>query len=201
MVRLQGEQRELALEHLRATARKMFSDTDEIPLSEGERALVAKLTEAARAFKKDKLADLAAIFLLRYWNARAALMFAMQFLGEVCGDSKEFAEFGQAMAAQCATFEEMIDILETELAQRVNEAQVRAKKAADASHEGDRKKKVRAREIWQSKTWRVQADAERKIASECHITQVVAGRWIRKFKNPTAGNSAVQSKDSAKQSS
>ena len=58
----------------------------------------------------------------------------------------------------------------------------RNKNAADIRHERNRENKSQGRALWQSRVWSVQADAERAIATECHITKEVAGRWIREFK-------------------
>lgn len=76
-------------------------------------------------------------------------------------------------------------------------ASERARKAAVASHTEHHNRKLRAQEIWQSRQWLVQADAERKIASECHISLPVAGRWIREFKNAITRDSSPQSKHPA----
>ena len=58
----------------------------------------------------------------------------------------------------------------------------RNKKAADARHESNRTNKIKGRALWESRTWKVQADAERAISLECNITKEVAGRWVREFK-------------------
>ena len=58
----------------------------------------------------------------------------------------------------------------------------RNRAAADKRHAKNRKSKQDAQELWQSRPWRNQADAERKIAQECCITKEAAGRWVREFK-------------------
>lgn len=58
----------------------------------------------------------------------------------------------------------------------------RNKIAAEKRHESNRENKSRGRDLWLSRAWPVQADAERAIAAECHITKEVAGRWVREFK-------------------
>lgn len=58
----------------------------------------------------------------------------------------------------------------------------RNKIAAEKRHESNRENKSRGRMLWLSRAWPVQADAERAIAAECHITKEVAGRWVREFK-------------------
>lgn len=54
--------------------------------------------------------------------------------------------------------------------------------AAQKRHASNRENKLRGRDIWLSKAWGVQADAERAIAAACNITKEVAGRWVRQFK-------------------
>jgi len=83
---------------------------------------------------------------------------------------------------------------EAETRRRASEV---AKRAAEKSHAGNRDNKRRGLEIWQTREWRVQADAEREIAKSCNVVQAVAGRWIREFKHAASTNPAAQSKDSA----
>lgn len=70
----------------------------------------------------------------------------------------------------------------------------RNRAAANKRHEANKQNKLRGFGVWCSRSWRVQADAEREIASQCHITQVVAGRWIREFKHSQDAYRAEQSK-------
>ena len=58
----------------------------------------------------------------------------------------------------------------------------RNRDAANKRHQARTQAKVRAKEIWLSKEWRVQVDAARAIAEACHIVPPVALRWIRAFK-------------------
>lgn len=66
--------------------------------------------------------------------------------------------------------------------------------AAEKGHTAHRENKLQGFVIWDSRKWRVQADAEREIASQCNITQAVAGRWIREFKRSPDAYRAAQSK-------
>ena len=74
---------------------------------------------------------------------------------------------------------------------------VRNKAAADKRHEANKKNKLRGFEVWVSRSWQVQADAEREIAKQCNITQAVAGRWVREYKHASDAYRALQSKHSA----
>lgn len=58
----------------------------------------------------------------------------------------------------------------------------RNKLAASHRHEANRENKRRGLALWLSREWKVQADAERAIANDCHVEKEVAGRWIREFK-------------------
>ena len=68
---------------------------------------------------------------------------------------------------------------------------------AVSGHHAHRKSKLRGFAIWNSRAWNPQADAEREIAKQCHITQAVAGRWIREFKRSPDTYRAAQSKHPA----
>ncbi|MEO8804133.1 MAG: hypothetical protein ABI304_01995 [Rudaea sp.] len=59
----------------------------------------------------------------------------------------------------------------------------RNREAANKGHIANRENKLRGQEIWKSRAWTVQADAERAIAKACSITKEVAGRWVRQFKH------------------
>lgn len=74
---------------------------------------------------------------------------------------------------------------------------VRNKAAANKGHEANKKRKLRGFEIWDSRHWQVQADAEREIAKQCNITQPVAGRWIRDYKHAPDAYRAELSKHPA----
>lgn len=76
---------------------------------------------------------------------------------------------------------------------------VRNKAAADKGHEANKIRKLHGFEIWDSRRWQVQADAEREIAKQCNITQPVAGRWIRDYKHTPDAYRAELSKHSALQ--
>lgn len=73
----------------------------------------------------------------------------------------------------------------------------RNRAAAGKRHEVNKRNKLSGFELWQSRDWKVQADAERAIADHCHITKDVAGRWIRDFKHSGDAYLALQSKHSA----
>lgn len=73
----------------------------------------------------------------------------------------------------------------------------RNRAAAEKRHESNKRNKLRGFEIWTSRCWQVQADAEREIARQCHIVQAVAGRWIREFKHAPNAYHAEQSKYAA----
>jgi hypothetical protein len=75
----------------------------------------------------------------------------------------------------------------------------RHRDSAIKGYEANRQRKLHAFDIWSSREWKPQADAERTIARDCCITQAVAGRWIREFKRAPDAYRAMQSKHSALQ--
>lgn len=101
-------------------------------------------------------------------------------LQENCEGIDSFSEVLQKATSIVASA--ALDIIHAEREKRANLISKSAMEKAGSAHEQHRMRKDVARKIWASKDWKPQADAERAIAAECHVTQAVAGRWIRDFK-------------------
>jgi hypothetical protein len=111
------------------------------------------------------------------------------------GEWAHFDRAGDERSKSWAIVQAAISLAEAEYwrgvtdrtAQEQRELGHRTRKAAEARHRVNRERKERAFDLWRSRAWKVQADAERAIAEQCHITKEVAGRWVREFKNTSPG--------------
>ena len=142
------------------------------------------------ALRRDLNKMLQATLVGRDPQSQASAAYAL--LTEIANDKVAMKDY-RVNALATAAFCLVTAIAET----HESNASAAATDRAKSGHRAHRDNKMRGSAIWNSRAWKVQADAEREIASQCHITQAVAGRWIREFKRAQHAYHAEQSKDPA----
>lgn len=154
-------------------------------LSDSERWLIEQSAIDFSAYEHFRLAEIAALLLLRMTEYKSTLM------GILYGSKEAFAfknmqakRLGEYASAQ----ENLALFLKGELAERVEKKKRDVKKAADAKHDrpgGAREKKVKVQQAWASGNYASRDICAEKICGELEMSFSSARKALRNTPNPT----------------